>query len=176
MTFVPTLDTTQIRLGNINKTGDGIDPVVSLKLDTNNVKPMYSQKARLVVAWEGSYPAELEIEPGPDCQSPNGSAIISQVMLWGKRTPTGAGRQRVTLTIALDPDGTQYALLDSTTNDASGSVGQAASMPLLINMGEEKGIYFGVYPGNKMKLRNGKTGSEIEIPLAPFMALLAGLK
>jgi hypothetical protein len=152
-------------------TPDTNEPAVSLSLSTNNVKPLNSQMARLGVRWLKDYPAEIEIEPGPDCQQPNGSAIITEVMLWGKRR-ADRGRNRLTLQINVDPAGGEYALLDSSTNDPSGSVGQGDAMPILINRGEAQGIYIGIYPGNTLLIQNRLTGKEIRIPIEKLIQVL----
>jgi hypothetical protein len=167
---VTTLDAISTRsLTLINDNG----PVVTLGLGTNNVKPLNSQVARLQMNWHGNYPAEIEIEPGPECLQPEGSSIIGEVMMWGKRTPDGKNRGRVTLQINVDSAGGQYALLDSSTNDPSLSEGQSKAMPLLINVGEGRGIYIGLYPSdNSLLIQNRLTGKEVRVPIDKLMAIL----
>jgi hypothetical protein len=145
MTYVQDVETESVSFGR--KRADGtFDTVMQMHLDRNNVKSEEPQISRVHMAWKGDHPAEIEIEPGPNCVKPEGSSIISQVMLWGKATEDGKNRARVTLQLNVDPFGGQYALLDSTTNDPSMSAGQQLSIPILLNAGEGKGIYVGLYP------------------------------
>jgi hypothetical protein len=178
--FIDHLQTNRVTLGT--GPGDDFQPAVSLHLTTNNVKPIGSQIARLHVAFQGNLPAEVEIEPGPDCQAPAGSAIITQVQMWGKTTPDGTGRGRVTTGIYSDGQGGQYALLDSTTNDASMSEGQQRSLPLLINAGEGTGMYVGLYPGenallvqDRMRSGNSRDWHQVRIPLRLLVFLLRAI-
>lgn len=165
------IQTNVLTLGEGVPDTPGFIPAVRLGLATNNVKPMYSQKARLMIQFQRDFPAEIEVEPGEDCQEPNGSSIISEVMLWGRRRE-GRGRNRVTLQINREPNGDEYALLDSTTNDPSGDPGQGDAMPLLINRGEARGIYIGLYPGNTLLIQNRATGRELRIPIEKLMEVL----
>lgn len=146
------------------------------RLADNNIRP--SEKKRLAIQFLGGASAEIEIEPGPECIQPSGSSIITEVMMWGKKTPDGKGRGRLTLQINVDSAGGQYALLDSTTNDPSGTEGQKLAMPVLINAGEASGVYVGLYPGDEPTLliqrRNlGGPTEEIRIPVSSFIKMLA---
>ena len=176
MTFIPDIQTDAFTLGELNAQGV-FEPAVKVSLGSNNVKPLNSQKTRLMVAFAGDSPAEIEIEPGPDCQNPEGSSIINQVMLWGRRTPDGTGRKRVTLQINRDAAGGEYALLDSTTNDPSSSDGQSNSLPLLINAGEGKGVYVGLFPAdNTILVADHRSGKSARIPVDALIALLRNLR
>lgn len=148
------------------------EDVVSIGLGGNNDKPQ--RIGRLQVQWRKDYAAEIEIEPGPECQGSPGNNIIAQVMMWAPRTADGTGRQRLTMTIAQESNGECYGIIDSTTNDPSGSEGQRRSMPLMINAGEAKGIYVGLYPSiGTVRVRNTEADSG-HVPVTDLIAKLTG--
>lgn len=126
-------------------------PVVNIGLSENNEKPQ--REGRLKFKFAGSYPSEVEIEPGPDVVARGN--IVSQVMQWGPRTPDGTGRNRITLSITADNAGGLSCVLDSSTNDPSGSAGQERAMPLVLNVGEAKGIYIVLFADGRVKFRHG---------------------
>jgi hypothetical protein len=101
---------------------------------------------RLHIGFVGDTQAEIEIEPGPDVK-PKGN-IITQIMLWGPTTKDGTKRNRFTMSITADGAGGLAGVLDSSTNDPSGSEGQAHSMPLVLNAGEAKGMYVVFHPSD----------------------------
>ena len=107
-------------------------PVVTFDLIPNNERPLPGQTrgrvARLRIKWEGSYPAETWLEPGDDAQVVGN--IINQIGLLGLLPEPGKGRKRLTFSLTADSQGGVAAVLDSTTNDPSGSPGPRASAPL----------------------------------------------
>lgn len=145
-------------------------PVVSLSLTGNNDHPQ--QQGRLRIAFEKSFASEIEIEPGPDCH-PKGN-IVSQIQQWGPRTPDGKHRPRLTTGIYADNDGGLSAVIDSTTNDPSGSEGQKHAIPLVFNAGEGKGLYVALYPSdNTIDIQDRVAGTSTgRIPLAHLIARL----
>ncbi len=140
MTYFPSVETTALTL--ITKDNE---PVVELSLAPNNEHPQ--RIGRLRFAFQGTYPSEIETEPGPDAVNKPGT-IIGQIMQWGPRTPDGTGRTRLEMTIASDPAGGLSGVIGSTTNDPSGSEGQKHAMPLVVNAGEGAGIYIAIYPSD----------------------------
>jgi hypothetical protein len=139
--FTDGIQTTSLTLVN----SDG-QPVVTLDLSGNNEKPYPGRRGRLHIGFTGTYPSEIEIEPGPDAH-PIGN-IASEIMQWGPRTADGTGRGRMTASLQTDVNGGLSAILDATTNDASGTVGQKRAPPLCINAGEGVGMYLCLYPAD----------------------------
>jgi hypothetical protein len=122
---------------------NGDDPVVTFTLSRNNQR----RAGRLHIRFESNYPSEIEIEPGPSVGNRRGT-IISQIMQWGPRTASGTNRTRLTTSIVSDAAGGLAGVIDATTNDPSGSPGQAKSTPLVLNAGERNGLYVTLYPGD----------------------------
>jgi hypothetical protein len=166
MTWIPSIQTGSITLCNPQQ-----EPVVSLSLGTNNDKPIGSRIARLLLKWHEDYPAEIEIEPGERYTGDGrGNDIISQVVIWGAPTADGTGRQRLTASMT----GNGGAVIDSTTNDPSGSEGQRRAAPLVFNAGEGKGMYVALYPSdNTIDFQDRVAG--ISTGRIPFAALIAKL-
>lgn len=121
----------------------------------NNETPQ--RNGRLAIQAQADFPAEIEIEPGPAAGRKPG--IVGQVMQWGPRTPNGENRCRLTAGIYCDSAGGLSAVIDSSTNDPSGSPGQASSMPLVFNAGEGAGMYVALYPSdNTIDIQDRQSG------------------
>ena len=157
MAAFDTIETRSLTLVN----DDG--PVVTFDLIPNNEKPLPGQSrgrvGRLRIKWAGSYPAETWIEPGDEAQIVGN--IVNQIGLLGLLPEPGKGRTRLTFSVTVDPQGGVANVIDSTTNDPSGSPGQRDAAPLVINAGEANGMYVVFYPSdNTMNFRDGRSGLE----------------
>lgn len=170
MTYVPHVQTQKLTLGHEDARGD-FAPVVDITLVGNNEHPQ--RIGRLAYQFVGDYPAEIEIEPGPDCH-PKGN-IVNQIMQWGPRTADGKNRNRITTSIVTDPDGGLSCVIDSSTNDPSGSEGQSKAMPLVLNAGEGRGIYLVLHPSdNTLEVQNRVSGRAARKPIDKLIDLLEG--
>lgn len=169
MTYVPHVQTQKLTLGHEDARGD-FAPVVDLTLVGNNEKPQRS--GRLAFQFKDDYPAEVEIEPGPDCH-PKGN-IVSQIMQWGPTTSDGKNRNRITTSIVADPAGGLSCVIDSSTNDPSGSEGQSKAMPLVLNAGEGKGIYLVLHPSdNTISVQDRVSGKSVRTPVTKLIEVLS---
>lgn len=159
MTFFPSVETPALTL--VTSSGE---PAVKLSLSGNNEHPQ--RLARLHIGFQGDYPSEIEVEPGPDSGNRPGT-IIGQFLQWGPRTPDGTGRTRLEMTIASDPAGGLSGVIGSTTNDPTGSEGQKRSMPLVVNAGDGA-MYIALYPSdNTIDFQDRANGTSTgRIPLA----------
>ena len=168
MTFVPHLETQSLSLGA--EDGNGLfRPVVTLSLVRNNETP--HRFGRLAFQFQNDYPSEIEIEPGPDCH-PKGN-IVSQIMQWGPTTADGKNRNRITTSIVADGAGGLSCVIDSTTNDPSGSAGQSKAMPLVINAGEGKGLYIVLHPSdNTISVQDRVSGKSVRAPVSKLIEAL----
>lgn len=133
------------------------DEVVDITLSPNNESPQ--RVGRLRYEFHGSYPSEIEIETGPDVVA---KGIISQIMQWGPRTRDGTGRARVTMGIYADGEGGMACVIDSSTNDPSGSDGQGRSVPLVLNVGEANGTYVVLLADGRIKIQDRANGDFFE--------------
>lgn len=141
-----------------------VEDVVDITLSRNNETPQ--RVGRLSYQFKDGYPAEIEIEPGPNV--PAKGNIVSQVMQLGPITPTG--RARITTGIYADNAGGLSCVIDSSTTDPSGSPGQANSMPLVLNVGEAKGQYIVLFADGRVELKQG--AQEKTTTVANLIALL----
>lgn len=129
-----------------------------MTLTGNNEKPQ--RVGRLVYYFLGDYPAEIEVNPAPNVRV--GSNIITELILNGPPTPDGTNRTRLTLQITADADGVIAGVIDSSTNDPTGSPGQAKSMPLVFNVGEANGVYAAIWPNGMLKIQDRANGDYFE--------------
>jgi hypothetical protein len=121
-------------------------PVVTMGLSTNNEKPYPGRLGRLTFNWYGSYASEIMTEPGPQVNCRGN--ICAQFMQMGPIPLLGQSRSRLTTTLAMDNAGGLSGVIDATTTDASGTLGQKKSPPLCLNAGENVGMFLCLYPSD----------------------------
>jgi hypothetical protein len=168
VTYEP-LATTSLTLGEIDPKSGEFYPVSTTSIVKNN----RGQNARVSTQFAPGIPAESETIPGVG--SFKKGTIITQHISWGPETADGTRRNRITTSIVADGDGGLSGVIDSTTNDPSGSEGQSHAMPLVFNAGEGKGIYFALYPiDNTISIQDRAHG--VSVDRMPMKDLIARLR
>ncbi len=154
--YTPKVVTSSLVLANRDAATGVVEEVVELTLGGNNDKPQ--RTGRLHIGFKKDYSSEVEIECGPELKpgTSRGNSIISQIMQWGPRTASGAGRNRLTVGMYTDADKNLEATIDSTTNDPSGSPGQLNAAPVTINVGEANGSYVTMFADKRLHLHDSE--------------------
>lgn len=136
------------------------EPVVQVSLTLNT----QGQHHRLSFLFLNDNPAEVQFVPGPEFKGPG---IFFQLMGFGPERQD-KGRPRFAMSLNMDDAGGLSTILDSTTTDPSGNIGQKDAPPLLINAGEGQGMYLAMYPGdNTVNFIDRTSGIETgRIPLS----------
>ncbi len=168
MSYVPKIVAGSFVLANRDATTGVVEEVVEFSLGGNNDKPQ--RNGRLHIGFKKDYTAEVEIECGPLVTpgGQRGNSIISQIMQWGPRTADGTGRCRINIGMYSDSLGNLEAVIDSTTNDPSGSPGQLRAAPMTLNVGESPGSYITLFADKRIHLHDA--GDDIEATLADLIA------
>lgn len=174
MTFFDAIETKKLTLCN----DDG--PVVDFDLIPNTETPLpghtRGRVARIRAKMRGSFPFEMWTEPGDEADILGN--VINQIGLFGLLPPDGKGRKRLTMSVVNDNEGNVEAIIDSTTTDPSGHIGQKDAAPFAINAGEGRGQYVILYPADAaIRFIDRATGADTEkIPFTRLIKHLTEIK
>lgn len=153
--YADTIYSPIVKTRSIALTDASGNDVLKMELGPDNQRGV----KRLRFAFQGNASAEVEIEPGSQA-NPIGN-IVSQVMLWGRRTPDGTGRNRVSLSLNSESDGNEAAYLDATTN------GGGRGMSLCLNVVE--GVsYLCIHPDRTIEVQDRVAGTSRRFLLSEF--------
>jgi hypothetical protein len=133
-----------IETRSITLVDDAKNPVATTSVVKNN----RGQMARVSTQFVGDYPAESETIAGEYAWK-KGEILIQHQL------HDGRGKCRLVTSGTVDMDGGLSWVIDSTTTAASGSAGQEESAPLVINVGEAKGLYLTLFTDGRVKFRSG---------------------
>lgn len=143
MTYIPRLDTTEIRLGTERPDGNGIIPVCHTYITKNN----RGDNARVTTEFAAGVPAETETVPGPGAWK-RGEILCQHQM------HDGQGIMRLAMSGVVDSADELAWVIDSSTTAPSGSAGQNEAAPVVVNVGEANGAYYVLYR-DRLKIRRG---------------------
>jgi hypothetical protein len=143
VTFIPVVDTTEIRLGNVNPAGDGIIPVCHTYITKNN----RGDNARVTTEFAPGVPAETETVPGTGAWK-KGEILCQHQM------HDGRGIMRLAMSGVVDSADELAWVIDSSTTSPSGSAGQNEAAPVVVNVGEANGAYYVLYR-DRLKIKRG---------------------